>query len=105
MRTILDAEALTQWAALALDGMKTHRRAIDALNVFPVPDGDTGTNMYLTLEAGVAAMMATEGAVPETRGTPASRPWPGACSSGARGNSGVIMSELLRGSPRPGQPT
>ena len=65
MRTILDAEALTGWAALALDGMKTHRRAIDALNVFPVPDGDTGTNMYLTLEAGVAAMLAIEGDVPE----------------------------------------
>ena len=65
MRTILDADALTSWAGLALEGMRTHRRAIDALNVFPVPDGDTGTNMYLTLEAGVAAMVAIEGDVPE----------------------------------------
>ena len=96
MRTILDAEALAQWAALALDGMKTHRRAIDALNVFPVPDGDTGTNMYLTLEAGVGAMLESG------QGAPA----PGSARLatlargmllGARGNSGVITSELIRG--------
>jgi fatty acid kinase len=96
MRTLLDAEALTGWAALALDGMKTHRRAIDALNVFPVPDGDTGTNMYLTLEAGVAAMMALEGDVPEP-GSARLAALARGMLLGARGNSGVIMSELLRG--------
>ncbi len=96
MRTILDAEALTGWAALALDGMKTHRRAIDALNVFPVPDGDTGTNMYLTLEAGVAAMMAIEGDIPEP-GNARLAALARGMLLGARGNSGVIMSELLRG--------
>ena len=96
MRTNLDAEALTQWAALALDGMKTHRRAIDALNVFPVPDGDTGTNMYLTLEAGVAAMLAIEGDAPEP-GNARLAALARGMLLGARGNSGVIMSELLRG--------
>ena len=96
MRTILDAEALTGWAALALDGMKTHRRAIDALNVFPVPDGDTGTNMYLTLEAGVGAMVAIEGDVPEP-GNARLAALARGMLLGARGNSGVIMSELLRG--------
>jgi uncharacterized protein len=96
MHTLLDAEALTGWAALALDGMKTHRRAIDALNVFPVPDGDTGTNMYLTLEAGVAAMMAIEGDVPEP-GNARLAALARGMLLGARGNSGVIMSELLRG--------
>ncbi len=96
MRTILDAEALAQWAALALDGLKTHRRAIDALNVFPVPDGDTGTNMYLTLEAGVAAML--------DLASQESQPGSARLSAlargmllGARGNSGVILSELVRG--------
>ncbi len=96
MRTILDSEALTGWAALALDSMKTHRRAIDALNVFPVPDGDTGTNMYLTLEAGVAAMLAVEddlAAPGNARLAALAR----GMLLGARGNSGVIMSELLRG--------
>ncbi len=96
MRTLLDADALTGWAALALEGMKTHRRAIDALNVFPVPDGDTGTNMYLTLEAGVAAMMAIEGDVPEP-GNARLAALARGMLLGARGNSGVIMSELLRG--------
>ncbi|MCU0263155.1 MAG: DAK2 domain-containing protein [Candidatus Nanopelagicales bacterium] len=96
MRTTLDAEALTAWAALALDGMKTHRRAIDALNVFPVPDGDTGTNMYLTLEAGVEAMMALEGDIPEP-GNARLAALARGMLLGARGNSGVIMSELIRG--------
>jgi DAK2 domain fusion protein YloV len=96
MRTTLDAEALTAWAALALDGMKTHRRAIDALNVFPVPDGDTGTNMYLTLEAGVEAMLALEGDIPEP-GNARLAALARGMLLGARGNSGVIMSELIRG--------
>jgi hypothetical protein len=96
MRTHLDAEALSQWAALALDGMRTHRRAIDALNVFPVPDGDTGTNMYLTLESGVEAMLAVEGEAPDP-GSARLAALARGMLLGARGNSGVIASELLRG--------
>lgn len=96
MRTLLDAEALTQWAAVALDGLRTHRRAIDALNVFPVPDGDTGTNLYLTLEAGVEAMLAIEPSAPEP-GSARLAALARGMLLGARGNSGVIASELLRG--------
>ena len=96
MRTLLDAEALSQWAALALDGMQRHRRAIDALNVFPVPDGDTGTNMYLTLESGVAAMLAVEDSAPDP-GSARLAALAKGMLLGARGNSGVIASELLRG--------
>jgi DAK2 domain fusion protein YloV len=96
MRTLLDAEALSQWAALALDGMQTHRRAIDALNVFPVPDGDTGTNMYLTLESGVEAMLAVEDTAPDP-GSARLAALAKGMLLGARGNSGVIASELLRG--------
>lgn len=96
MRTHLDAEALSQWAALALDGMRTHRRDIDALNVFPVPDGDTGTNMYLTLESGVEAMLAVEGAAPDP-GSARLAALARGMLLGARGNSGVIASELMRG--------
>ena len=88
MRTILDAEALTQWAALALDGMKTHRRAIDALNVFPVPDGDTGTNMYLTLEAGRRGDDGHRGRRARSPATPGSRRWPAECSSVPAGTPG-----------------
>ena len=96
MRTLLNAESLTQWAAVALDGMRTHRRAIAALNVFPVPDGDTGTNMYLTLEAGVEAMLEMADDAPDP-GSSRLAALARGMLLGARGNSGVIMSELIRG--------
>ena len=74
--------------------MELYRDAANALNVFPVPDGDTGTNMLLTLRAGVEQMnrdsdATAAGDVAESIATGAF--W------GARGNSGVILSQLLRG--------
>jgi hypothetical protein len=48
---VLDATALRRWAACALEALGREREHIDALNVFPVPDGDTGTNLFLTMEA------------------------------------------------------
>ena len=74
--------------------MELYRDAANALNVFPVPDGDTGTNMLLTLRAGIDQMNKeadkdTAGEVAESIATGAF--W------GARGNSGVILSQLLRG--------
>ena len=74
--------------------MELYRDAANALNVFPVPDGDTGTNMLLTLRAGVDQMnkdsdATAAGDVAESIATGAF--W------GARGNSGVILSQLLRG--------
>jgi uncharacterized protein len=70
-----------------------HAARIDALNVFPVPDGDTGTNMRLTLDAAVAAVAqhpsADAGAVAQTAAEGA--------LLGARGNSGVILSQILAG--------
>lgn len=69
------------------------RQEIDALNVFPVPDGDTGTNMYLTLVAALDEM----GRTPEKGiGAVAAACAKGAIA-GARGNSGVILSQLLQG--------
>ncbi|MGV1004222.1 MAG: DAK2 domain-containing protein [Candidatus Nanopelagicales bacterium] len=96
MMTVLDIEALARWASLALADMADHRASIDALNVFPVPDGDTGTNMYLTLEAGVAAMSEVLDSAPNPGSARLSALAKGALL-GARGNSGVILSELLRG--------
>lgn len=96
MPTELDAAALRAWATLALADMRARRRAIDALNVFPVPDGDTGTNMYLTLEAGVEAMAAAEPDAAPT-GNDRLRALARGMLLGARGNSGVIASELMRG--------
>ncbi|MBO8128018.1 MAG: DAK2 domain-containing protein [Peptococcaceae bacterium] len=69
------------------------RKEIDALNVFPVPDGDTGTNMYLTL---IAALQEMGKISDESVGSVAEAAARGSLS-GARGNSGVILSQLLQG--------
>jgi DAK2 domain fusion protein YloV len=73
------------------DALRSHQEELNRLNVFPVPDGDTGTNMALTLES-VAQELATAEAMGEvcaamSRGS----------LMGARGNSGVILSQILRG--------
>ena len=76
------------------DALRSHQADINRLNVYPVPDGDTGTNMAMTLEAVVSELDGVEGGagLPEV------------CKAighgslmGARGNSGVILSQLLRG--------
>jgi len=79
--------------AAAHAALKAQVARINALNVYPVPDGDTGTNMLLTLEA---ALKETSG---KTYGTPeeASRAGARAALMGARGNSGVILSQMIRG--------
>lgn len=69
------------------------RPRIDDLNVYPVPDGDTGTNMTLTVRAVRDALDAAEGDSVEEAARVATR----ACLMGARGNSGVILSQFVRG--------
>ena len=76
--------------------LELYRDAADALNVFPVPDGDTGTNMLLTLRAGIAQMEQDATADTDAAGAVAESIATGAFW-GARGNSGVILSQLLRG--------
>lgn len=72
------------------------KEKINALNVFPVPDGDTGTNMSMTLRAAVDGTMAYQGqSIGELSEIVASR-----ALLGARGNSGVILSQILRGIAR-----
>lgn len=66
---------------------------LNSLNVFPVPDGDTGINMYLTVKAAAAGIEDT----PETSIGQVSTKAARAALLGARGNSGVIMSQILRG--------
>ncbi|MEX0952364.1 MAG: DAK2 domain-containing protein [Nitriliruptoraceae bacterium] len=70
--------------------LQSHRAEIDALNVFPVPDGDTGTNMTLTLAAGLQASEAT---APDRSGA---RDVVRATIRAARGNSGVVLSQVVR---------
>lgn len=74
------------------DALRTHQHFVNRLNVYPVPDGDTGTNMALTLESVVAEL---EGA-PDDAAAICKAISHGSLM-GARGNSGVILSQILRG--------
>jgi DAK2 domain fusion protein YloV len=77
------------------DALRAHQSRINRLNVYPVPDGDTGTNMALTLESVVAELAETEG-VDDDLGAACKAIAHGSLM-GARGNSGVILSQILRG--------
>ncbi|MGW8362407.1 DAK2 domain-containing protein [Streptomyces wedmorensis] len=92
----LDAEALRTWCARTLDALGREREDIDAINVYPVADGDTGTNLYLTAEAAHQAVEeAFAASPPDTAETV--RAMAHGALLGARGNSGTILSQLLRG--------
>ncbi len=93
MVDVVDAVALRRWLSLASLAMDRHQAEINALNVFPVPDGDTGTNMALTMSAGVDAVNAL--AVGAT-GAEIATEFSAASLAGARGNSGVILSAYLQ---------
>jgi dihydroxyacetone kinase-like predicted kinase len=54
----LDAAAVRTWCSLALEALGREREEIDAINVYPVADGDTGTNLYLTVESASQAVEA-----------------------------------------------
>ena len=84
------ARALVEAAGAALEA---NRERIDNLNVYPVPDGDTGTNMALTVRAARDALAHSSARTVEE----VARELVRACLMGARGNSGVILSQLVRG--------
>jgi DAK2 domain fusion protein YloV len=88
----VEVALLLRWCDLTLRGLGDAREEIDALNVYPVPDGDTGTNLYLTFEAARQAIVDAE---PDSL-VAALRVFARGALLGARGNSGVIMSQLLR---------
>ena len=56
MPAVVSSSLVREWAQRALSGLGDARAEIDALNVFPVPDGDTGTNLYLTMESACEAV-------------------------------------------------
>ncbi|GAA0929016.1 DAK2 domain-containing protein [Streptomyces thermoalcalitolerans] len=103
-----DAPAVRTWCGLALRALGRAREEIDAINVYPVADGDTGTNLYLTVESAVAAVEAVFAAhEPDSEAGKAGSPGPTLADAaramahgaliGARGNSGTILAQLLRG--------
>jgi len=88
----LDLAMVARFADVALEALASAREEIDALNVYPVPDGDTGTNMYLTFES---ARQAMQDAVADGADLPvALSAFSRGALLGARGNSGVIFSQL-----------
>ena len=89
-----DLEHFIEFADLAVTALAQHRAEIDDLNVFPVPDGDTGTNMYLTVEAARDAMRDALKDSPGDLRVGLSAYARGALL-GAKGNSGVILSQLI----------
>ncbi|MFJ2696779.1 DAK2 domain-containing protein [Streptomyces rochei] len=111
-----DAAAVRTWCGLSLRALGRAREEIDAINVYPVADGDTGTNLYLTVESAVAAVEAVFAAHAVRTGEPPGAE-PGRVAGrgegpslaeavgamahgaliGARGNSGTILAQLLRG--------
>jgi uncharacterized protein len=81
---------------IAVDALAGAREEIDALNVYPVPDGDTGTNMYLTMAAARDAVREKTGGDVLADRTATLEAFTRGALLGARGNSGVILSEMLR---------
>lgn len=92
----IDASLLRRMFIAGARNLEMNKDAVDALNVFPVPDGDTGTNMNLTLQAVVKALdkgdLSSCAQVSQAVAT--------GSLMGARGNSGVILSQLFRGFAR-----
>jgi uncharacterized protein len=92
----IDGQVLKKLTEAALTWLRTNQQTVNALNVFPVPDGDTGTNMVLTLQAAYDEIAdSTEGNVGRIAHAIAH-----GSLMGARGNSGVILSQLWRGFAR-----
>ena len=114
----LDAALLAGWVRAATLALERHRAEMDRINVFPIPDGDTGTNLLLTMRSAAESLRRTGGrdgkpgdrgadpvADPPTVEEPADGGSAAAVAAalargallGARGNSGVILSQVLRG--------
>ncbi len=89
----LDGRAYAKFLAAGTYFLRKYRQVLNDLNVFPVPDGDTGTNMYLT----VRSAMVEAAKVKSTRLADVAAAAAEGSLMGARGNSGVIISQMLRG--------
>jgi len=97
---VFTAADARHWALLTRAALAARRTEIDALNVFPVPDGDTGTNLYLTFDAAideVVAAHADAGILGDATLVQECRTLKRAILLSARGNSGVIVSQLVGG--------
>jgi DAK2 domain fusion protein YloV len=95
-RLATDGQDFKQLVKAALSWLQHHQTAINTLNVYPVPDGDTGTNMVLTMQSAWAEIENS----PERNVGQVARHMAHGALMGARGNSGVILSQIWRGFAR-----
>src|SRR5438045_8213114 len=93
MRLDADLEVVRKVVEGALASLEANRQRIDDLNVYPVPDGDTGTNLTMTVRSVAEAVDETSAAGRESLARDIAR----GALMGARGNSGVILSQIVRG--------
>ncbi len=95
-KAVLDGQGLKQLVEAGMTWLKANQQLVNSLNVFPVPDGDTGTNMLLTMQAAYAEIVNSE----DTNIGQVAHAVAHGALMGARGNSGVILSQLWRGFAR-----
>ncbi|MBQ7798373.1 MAG: DAK2 domain-containing protein [Clostridia bacterium] len=93
MQKTINGATLRKMLVTSYSLLEENKDNIDALNIFPVPDGDTGTNMSLTLKSAVTEMNACESSTIEAISVAFNR----GALKGARGNSGVILSQIIKG--------
>ena len=91
----IELSTVLSFIDIAVDALAGAREEIDALNVYPVPDGDTGTNLYLTMAAARDAVR-EKAATGDADRAALFEAFTRGALLGARGNSGVILSEMLR---------
>jgi DAK2 domain fusion protein YloV len=96
LKNPIDGQALKQLVEASLNWLRTNQQTVNALNVFPVPDGDTGTNMVLTMQAANDEISKS----PDHNVGKMAHSVAHGALMGARGNSGVILSQLWRGFAR-----
>lgn len=89
----IDAKILKEMFISGANNLQNHKDLVDKLNVFPVPDGDTGTNMSLTISYAMKELAKVENGTITEIGKALSK----GSLMGARGNSGVILSQIVRG--------
>lgn len=92
-RQPIDGQALKELTAAGMTWLNTNKQTVNALNVFPVPDGDTGTNMMLTMQSAFEEIENS----PEVHAGKMLGSIAQGALMGARGNSGVILSQIWRG--------
>ncbi|MCR5809204.1 MAG: DAK2 domain-containing protein [Clostridiales bacterium] len=92
-RSVFNGDLLRDMFLMGAALLEHNKASIDAMNVFPVPDGDTGTNMSMTMQRAVAEIRSCDSDTAEAIAAAASL----GALKGARGNSGVILSQIFRG--------